>query len=46
MSLSWHRIEMVCSHRSLTEIAKIITGSKWSGPVFFGQKRKVRRTIW
>jgi hypothetical protein len=33
------------TYRSLTEIAKIITGSKWSGPVFFGQKRKVRRTI-
>lgn len=33
------------TYRSLTEIAKIITGSKWSGPVFFGQRRKVRRTI-
>lgn len=33
------------TYRSLTEVAKIITGSKWSGPVFFGQKRKVRRTI-
>ena len=33
------------TYRSLTEIAKVITGSKWSGPVFFGQKRKVRRAI-
>lgn len=23
-------------YRSLSEVAKIITGSKWSGPVFFG----------
>jgi len=28
------------SYRSLTEIAKAITGTKWSGPVFFGLKRK------
>jgi hypothetical protein len=28
------------SYRSLTEIAKAITGSKWSGPAFFGLKRK------
>jgi len=26
-------------YRSLTEIAKVITGSKWSGPAFFGQRR-------
>jgi len=26
-------------YRSLTEIAKAITGTKWSGPVFFGYKR-------
>ena len=26
--------------RSLTEIAKAITGTKWSGPAFFGLKRK------
>jgi len=26
-------------HRSLTEVAKVITGTKWSGPVFFGYKR-------
>ena len=33
------------AYRSLTEIAKVITGSKWSGPAFFGQKRKARRAI-
>jgi Protein of unknown function (DUF2924) len=32
------------NYRSLTEIAKVITGTKWSGPAFFGQKRKTRRT--
>ena len=25
-------------YRSLTEVAKIITGAKWSGPAFFGLK--------
>lgn len=29
-------------YRSLTEIANFITGSKWSGPAFFGLKRKAR----
>jgi len=28
------------SYRSLSEIATVITGTKWSGPVFFGLKRK------
>jgi hypothetical protein len=28
------------SYRSLTEIARAITGTKWSGPAFFGLKRK------
>jgi Protein of unknown function (DUF2924) len=28
------------SYRSLSEIAKAITGTKWSGPAFFGLKRK------
>lgn len=27
------------NYRSMTEIAKVITGTKWSGPVFFGYKR-------
>jgi hypothetical protein len=26
-------------YHSLTEIAKTITGTKWSGPAFFGQRR-------
>ena len=30
-------------YRSLTEIAKAITGTKWSGPVFFGYKRPGKR---
>ena len=29
------------TYRSLTEIAKVITGTKWSGPAFFGLKKKV-----
>jgi hypothetical protein len=28
------------TYRSLSEIAKAITGTKWSGPAFFGLKRK------
>lgn len=28
------------SYRSLSEIAKAITGTKWSGPAFFGLKSK------
>ncbi len=31
------------TYRSLTEIAKVITGSQCSGPAFFGLKRRVRR---
>lgn len=27
-----------CKYRSLTEIATLITGTKWSGPKFFGLK--------
>jgi Protein of unknown function (DUF2924) len=30
------------SYRSLTEIAKVITGTQWSGPVFFGLKGRKR----
>jgi hypothetical protein len=26
------------SHRSLSEVARLITGSRWSGPLFFGLK--------
>jgi hypothetical protein len=31
-------------HRSLTEIARLITGAHWSGPRFFGLKAPARRT--
>ena len=31
------------AYRSLTEVAKAITGTKWSGPVFFGYKRPGKR---
>jgi hypothetical protein len=30
------------THRSLSEIARAITGTKWSGPAFFGLKRRAR----
>jgi hypothetical protein len=29
-------------YRSLSEVARIITGSRWSGPLFFGLKRRSR----
>lgn len=29
--------------RSLSEVARAITGTRWSGPAFFGLKRKVPR---
>jgi hypothetical protein len=28
-------------YRSLSEVAKVITGSKWSGPVFFGLRPRL-----
>ncbi|EDL49295.1 DUF2924 domain-containing protein [Erythrobacter sp. SD-21] len=28
--------------RSLSEVARAITGTRWSGPAFFGLKKKVR----
>ena len=27
-------------YRSLSELARIITGSRWSGPLFFGLKQR------
>jgi hypothetical protein len=27
-------------YRSLSEVARLITGSRWSGPLFFGLKAK------
>ena len=33
-------------YKSLTEVAKIITGVKWSGPSFFGLKsKKLKRSV-
>jgi hypothetical protein len=29
-------------HRSLSEVARLITGSRWSGPLFFGLKGTAR----
>jgi hypothetical protein len=31
------------TYRSLSEIAKVVTGTKWSGPAFFGYKRPAKR---
>lgn len=33
------------TYRSLSEIAHLITGTKWSGPAFFGTKRTSRKGI-
>jgi hypothetical protein len=33
------------AYRSLTEITKVITGTKWSGPAFFGLRRVPRKAI-
>jgi hypothetical protein len=29
-----------CKYKSLSEVATAITGTKWSGPLFFGLRRK------
>ena len=31
-------------YRSLSEIARVITGSRWSGPLFFGLKAPAKET--
>ena len=31
-------------YRSLSEVARLITGSRWSGPLFFGLKAKLKET--
>ena len=31
-------------YESLSEIARLITGTRWSGPLFFGLKNKPKRT--
>ena len=33
------------TYRSLSEIAHLITGTKWSGPAFFGIRRRSRKAI-
>ena len=33
------------AYRSLTEITQLITGAKWSGPAFFGLRRKASKAI-
>ena len=33
------------AYRSLTEIARVITGTKWSGPAFFGLRPELRKAI-
>jgi len=30
------------TYRSLSEVARIITGARWSGPLFFGLKERRR----
>jgi DUF2924 family protein len=32
-------------YRSLSEIARLITGTRWSGPLFFGLKRRPKEVI-
>jgi DUF2924 family protein len=29
-------------HRSLSEVARVITGSRWSGPLFFGLRAQAK----
>jgi Protein of unknown function (DUF2924) len=31
-------------YRSLSEVARVITGTRWSGPAFFGLKRRTKET--
>ena len=33
------------SYRSLSQIARAITGTRWSGPVFFGLKQRTGRPV-
>jgi len=32
-------------YRSLTEVASLITGTHWSGPMFFGLRRRVKKEV-
>ena len=29
-------------YRSLSEVARVITGNRWSGPLFFGLKARLK----
>jgi hypothetical protein len=32
-------------YRSLSEVARVITGSRWSGPLFFGLKKRSQEEV-
>jgi hypothetical protein len=32
-------------YRSLSEVARLITGSRWSGPLFFGLRSKGQEAV-
>ncbi len=32
-------------YKSLSEVARAITGSRWSGPLFFGLNRRIKETV-
>ena len=32
-------------YRSLSEIARMITGTRWSGPLFFGLKQSEKKRV-
>jgi hypothetical protein len=32
-----------CRYKSLSEVARAITGARWSGPLFFGLKRRTEK---
>jgi hypothetical protein len=31
-----------CRYKSLSEVARMITGTHWSGPVFFGLRNRAK----
>jgi hypothetical protein len=30
-------------YKSLSEVSRVITGTRWSGPLFFGLKRRAQK---
>lgn len=32
-------------HKSLSEVARLITGTRWSGPLFFGLRRRPKEVV-